>query len=242
MKYAVNPIGISLVVLLCVAISDAASLRIDFGSNHNGTRPYLDWQQWTAGWDGQRVDVNRSFNADFADVGSQVNIRFASQYIYTRNYHVIGSGPYASMSNLLSDKFLMNSMNKMRFYIMNLEAGDYELTSYHHDTLSGNGATRFNLEISDADRSEQTIFTDVRTTGGTSPGSITTLTYQFRIDETGEMNFLMRGNPSGGDHMSINGFELTQLSTPAPPAPAIPAPLAAAACVTLGLVRILRRP
>jgi hypothetical protein len=91
----------------------------------------------------------------------------------------ITSGPFVGSSDLLSD-FVSTESSSLTVWLVNLAAGHYSLTTYHHDTLTGNHGA-INVFVEDA-TGTALVGQNVVQSWGTSPASIAAVAFEAVAD------------------------------------------------------------
>ena len=208
-----------------VSTAQATTVGIDFGCGEpingagdcvSGDAPLQSgYEGWTGPYtnSGINYDVTRSFSSDFGDSGI-FDLTITSNELYFRDYATL-TGTFASQSDLLSDSLLRNTAGSIVFEFSGLTAGTYSMESFHHDTVFGNSTVPFTIEVMDA-LGTNTLLSTFDTSDGTSPTAITTALYTFIVGEAGTASITFSTTAaSPGNHMSINGFQLSDV----PPVP-----------------------
>ena len=204
--------------------AQAATIGIDFGCDGivdlqctSGDDPLQSgYTAWTGPHSGGSANYNvtRSFTAGFGDSGT-FDLTVTSTALYFRDYSAL-TGTYASQSNLLSDGILRNQPGSIVFTFSGLTAGDYSMQSFHHDSDFGTRNTvPFDITVADA-MGISIVASGIDTSGGTSPTAITTALYTFIVGEAGTASITFNYPTSlpgdGIKHMTINGFQLTDVA------------------------------
>ena len=199
--------------------AQATTVGIDFGCGEpaggdcvSGDAPlqdgYLGWAGTYGGSPGAVYDETRSFSSDFG-AGGTFDLTVTSDAIYFRDY---GSVDFNGLDNLLGDNILRNSPGSIVLEFSGLSAGSYSMESFHHDSQFGNNTVLFDIIVTDL-AGTRTVASGLDTTGGASPNGITTALYWFTVLDGGTASITFNtATASSGNHMSINGFQLTDVA------------------------------
>jgi hypothetical protein len=143
----------------------------------------------------------------------------------------------AGFNDLLSGAALMNSTSQsIPLVLSDLKEGMYMIRTYHHSNYTSNsGAGLIDVYLTDSLVTSQLVHDDVPITVGTTPGSFTFRDTMF-YGTSATLLFDAVGGTSGGNHSTINGFELTFI----PPVPE-PSSLLLLGLGALGMLRHTRR-
>jgi len=129
---------------------------------------------------------------------------------------------------------LRNADGTMKLTLEDLEAGRYEITTYHHSTYSLNPGSLIDINMTDSD-GFHVIGTDVPLTVGRTPDWISTQTFLFNTDGSDVLiDFIWAGSTS--DHNNLSGFMFVRI-----PEPASVGLMAFGAVILLPLARRRRR-
>ena len=201
-----------------VSTASATTVGIDFGcGSTNGTSNCVSGdaplQDGYLGWAGQYAgspqpwNETRSFNSDFGADGT-FDINLTSTGLFFRDYSSL-TGTYAGQSDLLSDNILLNTAGSIVFTFSGLTAGTYSMESFHHDSNNGETTIPFDIIVADL-LGTRTVASGIDTSGTQSPTAITTALYAFTVDAGGTASITFNTTAAvSGQHMSINGFQLT---------------------------------
>ncbi|MDF1739372.1 MAG: autotransporter-associated beta strand repeat-containing protein, partial [Verrucomicrobiales bacterium] len=189
----------------------AADLRVDIGQDSNGDTPLQDgFEGFSRTGDGS-ADHTQSYADDkLAGAGNSVDVSILNPTHY-RDYDDIASGGFLDQSNLLSDSALRTSNGVMTLRLENLLDGDYEITTYHHNSrpLAYAMGGEFNLSVTDGVSTERSIATGlVESNDPTAPDSIITQTFRFTVVGGSTTDILLE-RTGGVGHMNLNGFDLS---------------------------------
>lgn len=212
--------------------SRAGTIGIDFGCSDieevwdciEGDDPlqdgYVGWVGPHTGNPGLDYNETRSFNADFALDGT-FDLNITSDGLFFREYGFTPSSgsPFVSQTNLLADNINRNQPGSIVFTFSGLAPGSYIMNTFHHDSLYGSTIVPFNINVSDA-LGARTVASSLDTSGGYDPDAITTALFDLTVGTNNLATITFFTNyADGGEHMSINGFQLTGAATiPLPPA------------------------
>lgn len=173
---------------------------------------FTAWAGPYAGGAGLNYNETRSFAADFG-VGGTVNVTVQSDGLFFRDYQPIVGGVFLSQSALLSDSILRNQPGSIFLTFNSLTDGVYSLTSFHHSTFGFSTFVPFNIILSDGLVANQTLFSGLDTSDGTSPSSITMPTYGFTVVNGSSVTVEFAGQALPNEHMAINGFTLERTAS-----------------------------
>ena len=195
-------------------VNPQPTLRVDFGNATNngggdetGAIPgFIAFEDAEATANPARV---RTYATALGNGGTaDVTVR---GYTHFRDYAPLTGGAAVDQNPLAADMVLRNADGVMHLVLDDLQTGTYEITTYHHSTQFGGGT--LDIRLSDGAGLSQTIATGVPVSAGTTPGSISSQTFQFvALGSSVDIAF------SGGadrEHLSLNGFEVN-LVTPGP--------------------------
>ena len=154
-------------------------------------------------------------------VGDSLSITLSGNTHY-RNYPDITGGAFIGQTNLLKDNILRTGAGTITMTLDTLDAGQYQITTYHHTTSNNGNSLAGSIDITDATRTSEFV-TLFDTTGGsatenTSPTAIGTAFFQFTSDGVNPIDLFFTHNGDGG-HMAFGGFELLDITPPPPLAP-----------------------
>jgi len=187
------------------------TLNVDFSSSINEGGGPGGVQDQFLSFDGTEDDgsgnVTRTYPSTMGS-GGTVDVTIGG-YTHFRDYAAITGGPFAGQNELLSDMVLRNAGGTMTLTLADLGAGLYDITTYHHSPSSGGGTIDINL--TDANGSSS-VGTGIPVSNGTSPASISTVSFQFESNGSSVAIDFVGG--SGAQHASLNGFELTLVPEP----------------------------
>ncbi|QNN22487.1 PEP-CTERM sorting domain-containing protein [Planctomycetales bacterium ZRK34] len=149
------------------------------------------------------------------------------------------TGAFADASDLLGDEAKANGLtdtadNSLFLTLSGLDAGVYEITTFHHDQAVANGI--IDILLSDALGSDQLVVDDLIQTGGSAPTSIATATFNFTANGIDDIIIELLEVQAINDHAEavLNGFQLTFVH-------AIPEPASASLLGFAGVLAALRR-
>lgn len=200
---------IALIGSLGAASNASASLFVDFTAGPDANPEQSGYVSFITVADSSTVLQTVSYSATEEEAdGSGVSVTLASSNAFARDYGAIVGGPFAAQSNLLSDFIgVASAAGTISIELGNLNAGIYELTTYHH-TTQFNGAT-FDAFLTDSDVSNSQIATALNTSTSNTPLSITTLTTNFSVASLGGSATVVFNVTAGAsDIFAINGFDL----------------------------------
>ena len=184
-------------------------LNIDFGSIVNGGGGPGGGQGGFYGFEANEADglgdITRTFPSSLGN-GDSVDVTIGG-FTHFRDYTGLVDGSDA-VSPLLSDMVLRNSDSTMSLQLGNLQAGTYEMTTYHHSTAFGGGM--LDIGLNDANGSSA-IATGLGISDGTSPVTGTSSTFTFVSDGSPVSVDFLGG--SNSQHMPLNGFQLREAPT-----------------------------
>ena len=207
---------------------------------------YVGWAGPYFGNPGSDYNETRSFGADFG-VGGFADLTVQSDGLFFRDYNPIVGGAFLAQSALLSDSILRNQPGSIFLSFDSLRDGVYAMTSFHHDTIrtiSTDPGTfvPFDIILTDGLVTNQTLFSGLDTTEGTSPLTVTMVNYTFTVVGGSSVIVEFAGQAQFNEHMSINGFQLQRTGDAPNP---IPEPstmlLLASGLIGLGLIRRRRK-
>jgi len=191
-------------------VNPARTLKVDFGSSiNNGGGPNAAIPGFIAFEDAEgsgNPDKTRTF-ATAMGIGGTVDVTVGG-YTHFRDYAAV-TGTFADESPLLSDMVLRNADGTMTLTLEDLVTCNYEITMFHHSTHFGGGS--FDINVTDA-LGFRSVATDVPVSAGTNPASISSFSFVFSAAGSPVTIELLGG--SGGQHLALNGFELTMVPEP----------------------------
>jgi hypothetical protein len=176
---------------------------------------YVGWSGPYLGNPGSDYNETRQFSAGFGIAGV-VNVTLRSDGLFFRDYDPIVAGPFVDLSPLLSDSILRNQPGSIFLTFDSLLPGTYAMTSFHHDTEFGSTFVPFDIILTDSLVTNQTLFSGLDTTGGTSPSSVLIANYGLTVLGGSPVVIEFSGQAELARHMAINGFQLERTGPPAP--------------------------
>ena len=214
-------VGVTLSSQVCMAASPILSIDFSGAESEIEFQPgddtplqpgYVGWAGPYIGNPGSDYNETRNFAADFG-VGGVVSVTVMSDGLFFRDYEPIVAGPFLAQSALLSDSILRNRPGSIFLTFNSLRDGVYAMTSFHHDTRFGSTFVPFNIILTDGLVTNQTLFSGLDTTGGTSPSTVLKEDYSFTVVGGSSVTVEFAGQAQNGQHMSINGFQLQRTSS-----------------------------
>ncbi len=183
------------------------ALSVDFGSSTNSGGGPGGTQAGFQAFEGTESSGTSPLTMTFtsaAGVAGDVDVTIGN-YTHFRDYAGLSGSGFGSENNLLSDMVLRNANGTFTLELENLEAGDYELLTFHHSTQFGGGD--FDVKLTDENGVSDFDF-DVPVTDNPNTNELSTLTIPFSTDGTALFEFL---GGTASQHFSLNGFQLFQL-------------------------------
>lgn len=179
-------------------------LSVDFSSSNNSGSGTAGTQDGFMPFDATEPGgaVTRIFPS-LAGIGGEIAVTIEG-YTHFRDYGTI-TGPLTGMNDLLADSVLRNATGTMRLTLGGLEAGLYDLTTYHHSSYNSN-RTPFDVRLHDA-LGERLIFQGALTSAGTAPADFSFLDFSVVSDGTNPVWLEFTGGDVAAQ-MALNGFEL----------------------------------
>ena len=174
---------------------------------------YVGWAGPYGGGPGLNYNETRNFVADFG-VGGSVNVTVISDGLFFRDYPAIVSGSFVGQSALLSDSILRNQPGSIFLSFSSLTDGVYAMTSFHHNTFGLDTFVPFDIILTDGLVTNQTLFSGLDSTNGTSPSTVTMANYTFTVVNGSAVTLEFAGQAHPHEHMAINGFQLQRTSLP----------------------------
>jgi hypothetical protein len=203
-----------IVVALLGSSAHAVPLAVDFGNSVGTGGGPGGTQAGFFAFEGNELAGTAPITnvyANAAGVGGNVSVTI-SGYTHFRDYTSITSGPFLSQNALLSDSVLRNANGEMTLTLSNLRPGLYNMTTYHHATQFGGGS--FDLDLTDALLTNQMIFDNAPVSSGTTPGSISSLSFNFTTFGAPVIIDIRGGDPAL--HANLNGFQFVFNEIPEP--------------------------
>jgi hypothetical protein len=111
-----------------------------------------------------------------------------------------------TLGNLIEDG--VKSPSGLRLTLRGLEAGRFQIKTYHHDATVTQGT--IDVFIDDVGRTNAQVANEVRVSKGTSSPAITSATFELTADGTNDVRIYLRQGAVAGQPL-INGFELHKL-------------------------------
>jgi len=186
-------------VLLFVSIVSAEPVRVDLSQNGDVEEGWIDWN--TGGVRLGNADVSRQFLNE-AEFDNDFTIDFIK--IDSRNRGQVNDS--IALHDLLEDGF--KDDNAFDMVIKGLAAGDYVMTSYHHDTNEDvvNDDGTINISVKDAD-GERVVVDHLQQSWGPNPKFVGIAIFAFRSDGVSDVVITFVDNNDGiNNEAHINGF------------------------------------
>lgn len=142
--------------------------------------------------------------------GVEVTIRAAAEaeHVTWRARQRVEAGPFASMSDLLSDLVFVYSSTTMEVELAGLAEGQYTIRSYHHDTMfDDHGA--IDVSVRDAG-GVRAIAAGIVQTWGASPSSLAQVQFDFAVEGPGIATVSFSSTPGTGNAIVLNGFDIVR--------------------------------
>ena len=198
----------------------ATGLKLDMGNNSTGELQSGDYRSMSVGGADNAIR-SQSFTGDFFGQGeTTIGVNLSSVDKRDR-----GNPTGSPLAGLLADAFKKNGDITMT--LTGLAAGEYEITTYHHDALDGGDAT-FDILVDGELKAE-----DVGVTfGGNLSGGFSSRT--FRFTATGSDVVFLFDRQSAGE-VFLNGFDLHLIPA------AIPEPASLALLGLSGVAMLIGR-
>jgi endoglucanase len=162
------------------------------------------------GW----IDLNSGGNRNFVDIErrflneASFDDDFIIKFVKTEPRNRAQVSNSVPLHDLLEDGFKGGAFVDMQ--IKNLTAGEYTITTYHHDSMENvvNGNGTINITVSDANGTR--IAVDHLQQGwGTEPTAVASATFTFVSNGTDDVFITFRSNNDGiRSGAFLNGFEL----------------------------------
>lgn len=181
-------------------ICPKSPMRVDLSANGDVES---DWIDWNSGGRQNYIDIERRFLNEIC-FDDDFTIKFIG--IQTRNRAQMSNS--VPLHNLLEDGFKNGSAFNMQ--IKNLTAGEYIITTYHHDSLEDveNDDGTINITVSDADGTR--IAADhLQQSWGQAPSTVASVTFTFVSNGIDDVVITFEDNNDGiHNEAHLNGFQL----------------------------------
>ena len=182
-------------------------IKLDFGQN--GPAPlqtgYVGFNPWGSTSADNDSLAEQDYTNQFANNNS-LKISVTGQ-THWRDYLSVLSSPHDQLSRLLSDEVLSNGWRTIIIGLDGLLAGQYTISTYHHAT-EGYGNGTFNVSVKDVNE-PRVVASGISVSQGRYPSSINKQTFEFLSNGSNEVQIILGPGGGNGDHMVINGFDLS---------------------------------
>ncbi len=195
-----------------LAANPLPALNVDIGLNNHDVQPgFFSFERGSAaGAD----DETQRFLTDFGNDGT-VDVTLTNANVF-RDRATSGN-PVGGAFGDLAESFFAHQ-DELTLTLSNLVAGDYRITTYHHDSQTDHDI--IGVRITDADRDMADLGLSLDPTTGTSPLSIATFDLLFRSDGINDVQLQFFEQTAPGS-IILNGFTLERIDTVPEPATAI---------------------
>ncbi len=214
-------------VLSTVSIATAAPLKVDLSQNGDVELGWFDWN--TGGTRLGNATVSKQF-LNQVDFDADFTIDFVG--IDSRNRDQVADT--VPLHDVLDDAFKRSSAFTM--VIKGLDAGNYTMTTYHHDPSENvaNDDGTLNLTVKDADGA-RLVADHLQQSWGPNPPEPASVTFAIRSDGVNDITLTFEDNNDGiHNEAFLNGFVLDVAIDPAQAAD--PQPADKAVNIPLGVV------
>lgn len=217
----------------------APAVAVDFGDVNQSVQAYHK-----AFAEGSGGDINftgpatMSYDTPVANGGNlTVTIATDNSATHSLDFRDRGAVTYTdpdlgSIGSLLQDQ-VKNQNGDLILTLTGLAAGQYEMTSWHHDQSGGATNNILNILVSDAVGLGRDVADGLVVSGGSTPALATHATYSIFSNGVDPITITFHNADTNGDlETPLNGFQIQAIPAPA----ALPAGLA-----LLGLAGLRRR-
>ena len=154
------------------------------------------WREWSDS--GNDTTRSRVFSADFDD---EFTITLENV-----DWRIRGEVDKSQELKALIEDAVKNS-SAFSVIFKDLDPGDYQITTYHHDSNEADGT--LDIDLTDAD-GDSTPVDDLMQSGGTNPVSVAKATFEFRSDGRDVVLTIADNNDGGFNEAFLNGMELVK--------------------------------
>ncbi len=178
----------------------AVPVKVDLSANGDVESGWIDWN---SGGKQNNIDIECQFLNE-ANFDNDFTIKFIK--VQTRNRAQISNS--VPLHDLLEDDFKKGSAFDMQ--IKNLAAGEYIITTYHHDPLEDveNDDGTINITVSDAVGTRM-VADHLQQSWGREPATVASATFTFVSNGTDDVVITFEDNNDGiHKEAHLNGFEL----------------------------------
>ena len=170
-----------------------APLQVDFGANvpQDVLAGYHGFTRGTLGQTSPNIDgpVSETFATPIGAGGSVTVIVDSENTANSIDFRDRGDATSGVIGDLVEDH-VKNQNGGVWLTLQGLEAGQYRMTSWHHDGSSGAAGNLIDIVVNDAQGSGRLLVDDLATTGGLTPASVASATYLFWADGANDVVFL----------------------------------------------------
>lgn len=213
-----------LINALTIVPTEVQALSVDIGLiGHDVQQGFVSFER---GLNAGADDESESFFSPFG-VNDVVTATLTNANVF-RDRSTTGN-PVAGPLGDLAESFFAHQ-NELILTLSDLEAGNYEITTFHHDSQTDHGGAR--IELLDANGLVSDLGLDVDASFGTNPSEIGTATFSFAADGVNDVVIRFFEGPNSPASIVLNGFTLNS--------PQIPEP-ATAILLGLGAMGFMRR-
>ena len=184
-------------------------IKVDFGQNDPAPLQagYVGFNPWgSTSVDNGNSVVQTYVNSYASNNSLKLSVQGQSHW---RDYNSILQQPHDLLSNLLSDEVLSNAGGTIIITLNGLKTGQYSISTYHHAS-EGNGNNTYNLKATDASGANRLVASSMTSSGGRYPSSINKKTFDLLSNGKNEVQVLVGPGGSSGNHLVVNGFDLSQ--------------------------------
>ena len=184
-------------------------IKVDFGQNDPAPLQagYVGFNPWgSTSVDNGNSVVQTYVNSYASNNSLKLSVQGQSHW---RDYNSILQQPHDLLSNLLSDEVLSNAGGTIIITLNGLKTGQYSISTYHHAS-EGNGNNTYNLKATDASGTNRLVASSMTSSGGRYPSSINKKTFDLLSNGKNEVQVLVGPGGSSGNHLVVNGFDLSQ--------------------------------
>ena len=184
-------------------------IKVDFGQNDPAPLQagYVGFNPWgSTSVDNGNSVVQTYVNSYASNNSLKLSVQGQSHW---RDYNSILQQPHDLLSNLLSDEVLSNAGRTIIITLNGLKTGQYSISTYHHAS-EGNGNNTYNLKATDASGTNRLVASSMTSSGGRYPSSINKKTFDLLSNGKNEVQVLVGPGGSSGNHLVVNGFDLSQ--------------------------------
>ena len=201
-----------------------APLQVDFGANmpQDVQAGFYEFSAGATGNNSPNINgpVTNAYASPLSAGGTVTVIADSENTANTLDFRDRGDVTTGAVGDLIEDH-IKNQQGGVRLTLQGLEAGQYEMTSWHHDGGGGAAGNLIDVIVDDALGSGRLLVDDLTVTGGLTPTSVASATFLFWADGANDVVILFDDANAAGNtdrETPVNGFILVQIPEPMTPA------------------------